>query len=57
MEDDDSEDDFGTSDNEILFEDYEDPLKGGLKSLNMIVKAYTNNWEAGHGWRELYQNW
>jgi hypothetical protein len=57
MEDDDSEYDSGTSDNKILFEDYEDPLKGGLKNLNMVAKTYTNNWEARHGWRELYQNW
>jgi hypothetical protein len=56
-EDDDSEDDSNTRDNKILLEDYEDPLKGGLKNLNMVAKTYTNNWEARHGWRELYQNW
>jgi hypothetical protein len=36
---------------------YEDPLRGGLHSTNLVVEKYCKKWQPRHAFREFYQNW
>ncbi|PMD41313.1 hypothetical protein L207DRAFT_581755 [Hyaloscypha variabilis F] len=36
---------------------YQDPLKGGVRSTNLEVEKYCQDWQPCHAFRELYQNW